>query len=418
VKSGPRSDKLLVSDARTGEFAQLLERRNLRPAYQPIIDLSTRQIVAVEALARWPDLGVNPERAFALAASLGRLDELDMACRNAAIDDALNHGLPAHFQLFVNIEPSVLAFDTAEKLLERARGRLNIVAEITERALTTRPAELLRAVRELRAGGCVIALDDVGAVPESLALLPFVAPAVIKLDISLVQGWPDVAQAGILTAVAAYAERTGAQVLAEGIESETHLRQALALGAKFGQGWYFARPGPLSDYPTPSRNLFQRTRDAPSVSTPFAGIDETKSRIGEKGLLLGISHQLESQGLNLPNPPVVISAFQGAKNFTPDTARRYSELATRCPLVAALGVGLEHDPASGVRGIAISPTDPLRGEWAVAVVGTHYLGALIARDLGDDVAESHRRFSFVVTHDHETVLAAARSLLERVSSSS
>jgi DICT domain-containing protein len=68
------------------------------------------------------------------------------------------------------------------------------------------------------------------------------------------------------------------------------------------------------------------------------------------------------------------------------------------------------------QGFDLDEDDPVRGEWVVAVVGTHYHGALIAKDLGDDdaVADGERRFSFVVTHDRATVLAAARSLLERV----
>jgi len=81
-----------------------------------------------------------------------------------------------------------------------------------------------------------------------------------------------------------------------------------------------------------------------------------------------------------------------------------------------LGVGLSQEPAPGIRGVELSPDDPVSGEWVVAVIGTHYLGALIAKDLGDDdsTTERERRFSFIVTHDHETVLAAARSLLGRV----
>jgi DICT domain-containing protein len=120
--------------------------------------------------------------------------------------------------------------------------------------------------------------------------------------------------------------------------------------------------------------------------------------------------------LSLETPPVVVGAFQDETRFTAHTAVRYSRLARRCPLVAAVGVGLAQEPSPGVRGVELSFDDPVRGEWVVAVVGVHYLGALIAKDLGDDdsVADLERRFSFIVTHDRETVLAAARSLLERV----
>jgi hypothetical protein len=50
----------------------------------------------------------------------------------------------------------------------------------------------------------------------------------------------------------------------------------------------------------------------------------------------------------------------------------------------------------------------------VVVIGTHYAGALIAQDMGDSGPDRDRRFAFNLTHDHETVLAAARSLLTRV----
>jgi EAL domain-containing protein (putative c-di-GMP-specific phosphodiesterase class I) len=405
-----------MSGQTTVVFDELLQRQNLRPAFQPIINLTTMKPVAVEALARWPRLDATPDVAFQQARELGRLVELDSACRNAAVDDALEHGVPDRFALFLNLEPSTISVESARQLVARTRGQLAIVAEITERALTTRPAELLEAVHELRDANCAIALDDVGAVPESLALLPFIAPSVVKLDISLVQRWPDVQQGAILTAVSSYAERTGARILAEGVETEEHLEQALALGATLGQGWYFARPGPLGDFESPNEPLFTLQPARPVPRSPFAGVDPLKTRIGKKGLLLAISRHLESQGLYLETPPVVVSAFQSADRFTPETVKRYSRLAERCPLVAALGVGLTQEPAPGVRGMELSPDDPVRGEWVVAVVGTHYFGALIAKDLGDDasLADRDRRFSFVVTHDRETVLDAARSLLGRV----
>lgn len=268
----------------------------------------------------------------------------------------------------------------------------------------------------LREASIEIALDDVGAVPESLALLPFISPSVVKLDISLIQRWPEVEQGAILAAVSAYAERTGARILAEGVETEEHLEQALALGATLAQGWYFAYPGPLGDLSTPSGSLLHPQSAITVPSSPFDGIDSSKTRIAKKGLLLAISRHLENQGLSLETPPVVVGAFQDETRFTAHTAVRYSRLARRCPLVAAVGVGLAQEPSPGVRGVELSFDDPVRGEWVVAVVGVHYLGALIAKDLGDDdsVADLERRFSFIVTHDRETVLAAARSLLERV----
>jgi EAL domain-containing protein (putative c-di-GMP-specific phosphodiesterase class I) len=398
----------------TVALEDLLERCYLRPVYQGIFDLTSGDPVGAEALARWPDLGVSPDDAFGSAMKQGRLYELDEACREAAIDDAISRGLPPRFELYVNLEPSVLGPDTAAELVARTAGKVELVVEITERALARRPAELLRAVQTLRAAGCAVALDNVGAEPTSLALLPFVAPDVIKLDISLIQRWLNVEQAAIYTAVAAYAERTGATILAEGIETQRHLDEARALGATLGQGWYLSRPGPLHPFTSPARGRSKRRVSMPTPKNPFSLLEPSTIRTGPKGMLLGISQHLENQGLALETPPVVFGAFQDARHFTPQTADRYAQLAARCPLVTALGADLPPEPVAGVRGASLGPDDALRGEWVVVVVGAHYAGALIAQDLGDSGPDRERRFAFSLTHDHETVLAAARSLLSRV----
>jgi EAL domain-containing protein (putative c-di-GMP-specific phosphodiesterase class I) len=397
------------------EFDMLLERRHLTPTYQAIFDLTTGEQIGAEALARWPRLGILPDVAFRSATRQGRLAELDEACRHAAIDDALAHGLPPNFALFVNLEPSVLGPDTATSLVTQAGGALDLVVEITERALLHRPAELLRAVKTLRAAGYAIALDDVGANPDSLALLPFVAPDVIKLDLSLVQRWRDADQAAIYTAVAAYAERTGATILAEGIESHANLQQALALGAAHGQGWHLSRPGPLGALTSPRQARLATHREViPAPLSPFSLLEPSVLRTAPKSLLLSISQHIENQGLALETPPVVLAAFQHARHFTPSTAHRYARLSARCHLVAALGIDLAAEPIPGVRGASLRPDDVLAGEWVVVVIGAHYAGALIAKDMGDTGPDRDRRFAFALTHDHETVLAAARSLLTRV----
>ena len=330
VQPKPRGRGLNIDD--------LIDPRYLKPEYQPIFDLTSGEQVAAEALARWPELGVRPEEAFHCAAQEGRLVELDEACRNAAIMEAVAEDLPSQFELFVNLEPSVLGPDVARHLLERATGRFGLVVEITERALTRRPAELLHAVYQLRAAGCAIALDDVGAVPDSLALLPFIAPDVIKLDISLVHSWPNVEQAAIYTTVAAYAERTGATVLAEGIEHEAHLQRALALGATLGQGWYLGWPGPLGSIHNPSEGI---GRHQPLSFVPGQSLQRRRFPLDSyrtKALLHGISQHLEHQGLALETPPVVLGCGRGCSLFHSDDSPAL--LGTRGPLPH--GRGLRH----------------------------------------------------------------------------
>ena len=388
----------------------------LRPQLQPIVDLASTEVVAFEALARWPGLAeADPAHAFAAARAEGRVAEVDRACQAAALSAVRGAGMDPGLTLFLNVEPAGLAPGSdAGPAPGLGRDGTRIVLELTERALTRSPSELLALVAWTRSRGLGIALDDVGADPASLALLPFVAPDVVKLDMSLVQQRTTRARAAIATAVMAHAERTGALVLAEGIETLEHLQQARALGATLGQGWMFGRPGPLPPTPAPTGGVALLPRPAADPPTPFDLVaDDPRRRVGSVGTLLGLSHHIEAQGAALHPPPVLLGAFQHAARFTPATARRYSELASWSPLVGALGVGLGPEPAPGVRGAALDAGDPLAQEWTVVVVGPHYTGALIAREV-EAADTGERRFAFLVTHDVDLVTAAARSLMARL----
>ena len=89
--------------------------------------------------------------------------------------------------------------------------------------------------------GVAVALDDVGTDAETLAMMSLLEPEVIKLDLALVQGSPDAEIAEVVHAVAAQAERTGARVLVEGVETEEQARTGDALGATLAQGWLYGR---------------------------------------------------------------------------------------------------------------------------------------------------------------------------------
>jgi DICT domain-containing protein len=82
--------------------------------------------------------------------------------------------------------------------------------------------------------------------------------------------------------------------------------------------------------------------------------------------------------------------------------------------VGAFGTGMSAAPATGVRGAALADDDELTGEWSVLVLGPHFAGALVARDLGDAGPDPDRRFTFATTYDRGLVIAAARTLLERI----
>jgi EAL domain-containing protein (putative c-di-GMP-specific phosphodiesterase class I) len=394
----------------------------LRALYQPIVDLDAGTTVGYEALARGP-IGSpleSPGALFESARSQHRLDELDRACWGTALRGALDANLCPPMALFVNVEPEAMGIglpSASTEVLRDARERLNVFFEVTERALTERPAQLLDTVARMRRAGFGIALDDVGADRRSLALLPLLRPDVIKLDRSLIQSHPTLGSGRVMNGVCAYAEQTGAIILAEGIETEAHLLAARSMGATLAQGWYFGRPAPL---PTA-----QPCVDGPAVAAEAASPLRSSSpvelvkahrelKIGRKDVLLSITRALEAQALLLGEHAVVASTFQHVRHFTPPTQVRYARLGEQTSLTVALAIDMPDPPAPGVRGANLAADDLIIGEWDVAVLGPHYAGALVARDLGDTGPDHERRFEFVLTFDRELVIDVVAALVSRV----
>jgi len=377
-------------------------------------------VLGYEALSRGPAGTAleRPDLLFAAARRGRRLRDLDIACRAAALTAAKAAGLTEPYRLFINAEPEAL--DGWRPDPEHEHLPLTVVLELTERALTSQPAQLLQTVARVRALGWGIALDDVGADPASLALLPLVQPDVIKLDLALVQGRASAHIAAVVNAVHAEAERSGTVVLAEGIETEQHLRTARAFGATVGQGWYFGRPGrlptPLPAFAAAAPLAVVPRRAGTDDPSPFdlAAAVDRPVRDADKRLLIEISKQLETMAVAAGDSAIVLAAFQDATFFTPATRRRYAGLVRSCSFVAALGRGMPAEPLPGLRGAVISPGDPLLGEWDIAVLGPHFAACLVARDLGDTGPDMTRRFEFILSHDRELTIRVAASLMSRV----
>jgi len=398
---------------------RVLSDRAVQPLYQPVVDLDRDVPVAYEALARGPQGDLHgPDRLFAAARAADRLVELDWLCREQAVDTARRSGLRHPLSLFINAEPETLLASVGDGERWRQFADVRCYAELTERALVADPATLVRAVDQVREQDWGIAIDDVGAHPASLALLPMLKPDVIKLDLALLQARPsghgDVTVARVLHAALSQAAATGAAVVAEGIETEEHLELARAYGVSYGQGFLLGRPAPLpTDLRTPPAAvpLLPRLLDRTVAPGPFAVVSSSAvTRRVDRAGLREIARQLLAQTAHQAPAAAVLVCVNEPGLLGEAHAELLSGLADG-PLTAVLSCRPEIVP-TGVRTCALPDGDPATQDFDVVVVGPHYAAALVARramPAGDDDA-----MDAVLTFDRDLVTAAANSLVLRV----
>lgn len=226
--------------------------------FQPVIDLFTGEIVSVEALARFNVTPVRPpDMWFDDAHRAGLGVELEML----AITRALAHQpmLPDGIALTINAGPETIIGPHLEHALLDVPAR-RIMIELTEHTAFDNYPRLQAALMRLRKGGVRLAVDDAGSGYSSLTHILKLAPDFIKLDRELISGIDlDPVRRALVTSLVAFAAETGADILAEGVETASELDAIRHLGVRYAQGHYLGRPAPLPDAldldrPTRQRN--------------------------------------------------------------------------------------------------------------------------------------------------------------------
>ena len=240
----PTIDEFVVSDA-------------LLPAFQPIVDLADggHRGVGFESLARYRGKDLmfcDPGFMFEYARLCGRTAELDLACLRRTLRAARQ--LPAAGKIFINVHPRVVADGDrfAATLVDAARTNDipldRVVLEITEQEKLETTATTLPAIEELRAIGVQFALDDVGSSYAHLDLISRIRPAYLKIGHEFGTDFEkDPARRKIISNIQSLARDFECEVILEGVESEETSRAATDIGARYAQGFFYARPADAAD---------------------------------------------------------------------------------------------------------------------------------------------------------------------------
>ncbi len=235
-------------------LAQALDQGAIGVHYQPVVDLVSGRLLALEALARWtdPELGeVRPSEFVAVAEEAQLSEPLTMHVLQTLLRDK-----PAIQQRFPGV---ALAFNVAPRVLRDTRlidflGDLaaddpdalsGLEMELTESEIASSEDQLLRQLKVLTSMGLGVVIDDFGKGYSSLTRLAQYPISCLKIDASFVSSLGQGRHTKIVELIVNLAQVLGLKVTAEGIETFEQRDLLVRMGCARGQGWLYAKALPI-----------------------------------------------------------------------------------------------------------------------------------------------------------------------------
>ncbi len=240
------------------EMIDAIQRDEFVLEYQPVVSMSTGEMVGVEALVRWisPTRGrINPGDFISIAEETGLIVPLGewilrTGCKRCAAWRR-EQGQNLHIAINVSalqLQQAGFADLVASILIETGLPASALHLELTESAFIGDEDAVTPLLHRFKEMGVTLLLDDFGTGYSALSYLSRLPLDVLKIDRAFVSGVVDDPQAASLTrTIMAMAQILGLGVIAEGIETIEQARFLQALGCELVQGFYYSRPRPEAD---------------------------------------------------------------------------------------------------------------------------------------------------------------------------
>jgi predicted signal transduction protein with EAL and GGDEF domain len=234
-----------------------LDRRELRLFHQPILDLTTGDVVGFEALMRWQQgdgTMVSPAEFIPIAEDTGTIIPIGSWALLEALNQLrrwIDDGVCSEFAtMSVNVSPRQLADPAFPSIVSEALMRSGVEPrslwlEITESVMISEPELALATLQKMKALGVLVALDDFGTGYSSLSLLQRFPLQRIKIDRAFVNGVADSpSDRSLVRTIIAMGTSLGLDLVAEGVESVHQLQVLRELGCHKAQGYLISHPVP------------------------------------------------------------------------------------------------------------------------------------------------------------------------------
>ena len=237
------------------ELPAAIKKRQICPYLQMIVD-SEGHIVGAEALVRWlhPTEGfLAPYRFVPTLEKNGMIAQVDKYMWRCACE-ILSRWRDNNLFISVNVSPKDFYFmDVVKELRSLVEefgvdpARLRV--EITETVVMTDEAKRISILKELRAAGFIVEMDDFGSGYSSLNMLKDMPVDVVKIDMAFLRKTEDDARALIiLNSIMQMTSNLSLASITEGVETGEQYRRLKNMGCGMFQGYYFAKPMPVEAF--------------------------------------------------------------------------------------------------------------------------------------------------------------------------
>lgn len=231
------------------KLRDIITNKRLSAVFQPIIDIKTAKIIGHEGLIRGPaDSPLHsPIKLFNTARHYGLVAELEYLARHEVLQSF--YDLNGVGKVFLNVSPDVFLSkysrggETLKYIDEIGLTPQQVVIELTENTPSNDYRLLREACYYYRAMGFEIAIDDLGEGFSSLRMWSELRPDYVKIDQHFIQGINhDPLKLQFVRSIQEIANKSGARIVAEGIETEEELVAIRDIGIALGQGYHITRP--------------------------------------------------------------------------------------------------------------------------------------------------------------------------------
>jgi diguanylate cyclase (GGDEF)-like protein len=237
------------SEALAHELHDIVHSKRLTAVFQPILDLHQGTVIGFEGLIRGPSNSAlhSPVDLFGVARACGRVAEVEYLSRRIVLESFAK--LDFSGKIFLNISPDILlqqgskTGETLKTIEQLGLQPSQVIIEITENTPTLDYQLMRDATRYYRSMGFEIAIDDLGEGFSGLRLWSEIRPNYVKIDRHFIQNIHlDPVKLQFVRSIQEIASKSGARIIAEGIETPAELLAVRDLGIAYGQGYHIARP--------------------------------------------------------------------------------------------------------------------------------------------------------------------------------